>query len=196
VDFDFYATQTETTLNFNNIPTIASWRGRYVLGASRFTSQKRLDLVIWSAKWLGLPVVIAGAGPELVNLQSLAKRLSVDAYFALNPSKEFLRDLYQNSAFFAYPPVEDFGIMPVEAMASGAAVLGLNKGGTSESVVDGETGVLIPEFSQDYVLKAWDTLRRISSDACRSRALKFDEANFQLNLLREIEIALVKVGEA
>jgi glycosyltransferase involved in cell wall biosynthesis len=115
----------------------------FVLGASRFVPYKRLDDVIRVGEAIGRPVVLAGKGPALSDLQKAAVAASVPVHFVLAPSDALLYALYQATALFVFPAVEDFGIMPVEAMAAGAPVLAQADGGAAESVVPGVTGALV-----------------------------------------------------
>ena len=115
----------------------------FVLGASRFIPYKRLEDVIQVGEAVGRPVVLAGKGPDLPDLQEAAAAAAVPVHFVLAPSDALLYALYQPTALFVFPAVEDFGIMPVEAMAAGAPVLAQAEGGAAESVVPGVTGALI-----------------------------------------------------
>lgn len=167
----------------------APWRGRlaghdasemdalpsdYVLGASRFIPYKRLDLVIRTGELLGLPVVLAGKGPELERLRALAATASVPVHFVLAPSHPLLYSLYENATLYVFPAVEDFGIMPVEAMAAGAPVLAQSFGGAAESVVPGVTGGLATFASdselQDAAAVALATDRAARQEHARSFA--------------------------
>ncbi len=121
---------------------LASLPEGFVLGASRFVSYKRLDLVVRAGEAAGRPVVLAGRGPELGRLQELARTASVPVYFVDYPSTPLLYALYQATAVLVFPAIEDFGIMPVEAMAAGGAVLAHEVGGTAETVLPGKTGAL------------------------------------------------------
>jgi glycosyltransferase involved in cell wall biosynthesis len=125
----------------------------FALGASRFIPYKRLDTVIRTGEVLGLPVVLAGKGPELDRLRVLAADATVPVHFVLAPSGPLLWALYQRASLYVFPAVEDFGIMPVEAMAAGAAVLAPGVGGTAETVVDGVTGALV-DFASDTEIGA------------------------------------------
>ena len=87
-------------------------------------------------------MVLAGRGPELGRLRYAAAAARVPVPFVDRPSAALLRALYQQAAVFVFPAIEDFGIMPVEAMAAGAPVLAQEMGGTAESVVPGLTGAL------------------------------------------------------
>ena len=115
----------------------------FVLGASRFIPYKRLDQVINVGEAVGLPVVLAGHGPELATLQAAAAAATVPVRIIQTPSKEMLYALYQAAMLYVFPAVEDFGIMPVEAMAAGTPVLGPILGGAAESVEAGRTGALV-----------------------------------------------------
>ena len=137
-------------VDVEQIQSVADWRTRlddeeaaqlaalpssFLLGASRFIPYKRLDLVIQAGEAADLPVVLAGKGPERAALEAAAERASVPVHFVHAPSWALLFALYQQALLFVFPAVEDFGIMPVEAMAAGAPVLAQAVGGTSESVV-------------------------------------------------------------
>jgi glycosyltransferase involved in cell wall biosynthesis len=131
-----------TRLDDEETAQLASLPSSFVLGASRFIPYKRLDLVIQAGEAADLPVVLAGKGPERAALEAAAERASVPVHFVHAPSWALLFALYQQALLFVFPAVEDFGIMPVEAMAAGAPVLAQAVGGTSESVVPGVTGAL------------------------------------------------------
>ena len=81
-------------------------------------------------------------------------------------SDEEVRRLYQGSQAVLMPGVEDFGLVPVEAQACGRPVVALAEGGALESVIDGETGVLVAD---DSVEAFADALGAVSSRAVRFR---------------------------
>jgi glycosyltransferase involved in cell wall biosynthesis len=91
-----------------------------------------------------------------------------------------LVDLFQRCHAYLVPGIEDFGIAPVEAMAAGKPVVGFRAGGVTETVIDGQTGVLFD--SQDVralaeAIEGVDELR-LDPDAIRTRALEFDTSVF------------------
>jgi len=106
----------------------------YLLGASRFVMYKRLVRVIDAGVATGLPVVIAGNGPGEMELRSYAAEQGADVTFVIAPSDDLIRALYSNAIAYVFPAIEDFGIMPVEAMACGTPVIGSDIGGVHESV--------------------------------------------------------------
>jgi len=128
--------------------------GDFLLGASRFVPYKRLDQVIRLGAAVGLPVVIAGSGPEEHSLRSLARNLRVPVIFAIGPSDAMLYELYRRAHAYLFPPVEDFGIMPIESMALGGRVIVNAVGGTAESVADGVSGAAVHDFDDLTELSA------------------------------------------
>lgn len=104
----------------------------FVLGASRLIEYKRLDVAMQVGESLGLPVVIAGDGPYAVQLRALAKTMRVPVHFVGRVSDAALYTLYQRAQLFVFMAIEDFGIMPIEAMALGSRALVRDVGGTRE----------------------------------------------------------------
>lgn len=117
--------------------------GEYLLAAGRLVEYKRYDLAIQVAEAAGKPLIIAGGGPSLSHLKELASAAQVTVHFVHQPSDEDLRWLYANALALVYMGVEDFGIVPLEAMAFGTPVIGVNAGGLAETVLDGRTGFLV-----------------------------------------------------
>jgi glycosyltransferase involved in cell wall biosynthesis len=116
----------------------------FLLVVSALVPYKRLDLALAAARAEGLPLTIVGRGPELGRLRRLA---GPDVTFLGAVADEQIRDLYRRAAAVLLPGEEDFGMVPVEAQACGCPVVALGRGGALESVVDGVTGVLVPEPS-------------------------------------------------
>ncbi len=155
----------------------------FLLGASRFVPYKRLDSVIEMGNLTGTAVVIAGAGPDHERLRALGERSTVPVVFVDRPSHDLLIELYRRALAYVFPAIEDFGIMPVEAMACGTPVIGANRGGVAETVIDGVTGVLLPSFSsREDLLAAIATAEQLDRRAVRNRAQAFDEAVFDQHL--------------
>ena len=115
--------------------TVRALPPQFVLGASRFVPYKNVDAAISAGEILGLPVVLAGTGPDEPRLRALAERARTPVIFVGRVSDDLLIELYRRAALFVYMAVEDFGIMPVEAMACGTPVLVNEFGGARESVL-------------------------------------------------------------
>jgi glycosyltransferase involved in cell wall biosynthesis len=114
--------------------TKAALPSEFVLGASRLVGYKNLDAAIRAGEILRMPVVIAGTGPDEARLREVAGRSTVPVEFVGRVSDSLLVELYRRASLFVYMAVEDFGIMPVEAMACATPVLVNEIGGASESV--------------------------------------------------------------
>lgn len=155
----------------------------FVLGLSRFIPYKRLDLVIATGEAAGVPVVLAGGGPLRDELRARGEAASVPVFVIDSPSTPLVRDLLRLAAAVVFPPVEDFGIVPVEAMAAGTPVIANAEGGAQESVVDGVTGTLVHDFGPSTLRAAVEVATACSPDACRARALDFSEDAFAARLL-------------
>ncbi|MBT2498942.1 glycosyltransferase [Agromyces sp. ISL-38] len=150
----------------------------FLMAASRLVAYKRHDAVIRMGAVLGLPVVVVGSGPERERIQALAAVAVVPVHVLGRVSDELMRALFQRALAFVFPPVEDFGIIPVEAMAAGCPVIVNRIGGAAESVLDGITGVHYDPDDGAGLAAAVDAAGRISPDAARRRALDFDVARF------------------
>jgi glycosyltransferase involved in cell wall biosynthesis len=114
-------------------------RGRFLLAVGALVPYKRYDLAIAAAARLGRPLVLVGRGPEESRLRAMASG-SLEIRADLGP--EELRTLYRTCALYVQPGEEDFGISAVEALACGAPVVALSRGGARDIVRDGENGVL------------------------------------------------------
>lgn len=145
----------------------------FILGASRFVGYKRLDRVIDMGELVGLPVVIAGGGPEEAELRRRAATASIPVHFVIRPSDALLAQLYRSAAVFGFPPVEDFGLMPVEAQAAGTPALVNTRGGAGESVVHGVTGAVVDIDSDEEVRAGLELALGLSAESCRARARDF-----------------------
>jgi len=103
----------------------------YYLLAGAFAPYKRADLAIEACRRLGRPLVVAGSGPGEDRLRALA---GPEVRFAGRVSDDELATLFQGARALLFPGEEDFGIIPVEAMACGCPVIALGCGGALETV--------------------------------------------------------------
>lgn len=145
VDVAFF----QTFLNSKEI------KNGYLMSAGRFVPYKNHKQTILVASQLNRKVVLSGDGPECENLRMLARRLGVELEMHIAPSRECLANLLANASVFIHPAIEDFGILPIEALATGTPVVGLSLGSLPETINE-SSGVLVPNFDglADAVLEA------------------------------------------
>lgn len=164
--------------------TARSLPAQFVLGASRFVPYKNVDAAISAGEILGVPVVLAGTGPDEARLRAMAEQSRTPVVFVGRVSDNLLLELYRRAALFVYMAVEDFGIMPVEAMASGTPVLVNEVGGAREGVLAVGGGVTSgwrdSRFDDPAVVE-----KALSIDSKRAVAAvgSFSIASFRRNLL-------------
>lgn len=150
----------------------------YLLGIGRWIPYKRFDLMIAIAEAAGLPLVIAGSGPEEERLRQLAAGSSAEIHFEVRPERERLRELYWGARALLFPAHEDFGMIPVEAQACGTPVIGLARGGLLETVIDGETGFLIDGLDPAAYAAAVHRLGGLSTERIRAHSAEFSADRF------------------
>lgn len=154
----------------------------YLLGASRFVEYKQLESVITAGESANLPVVLAGAGPAEDFLRKMAQEASVPVHFVISPSDALLYALIQQAQVFVFPPVEDFGILPVESMALGTPVVVNTVGGAVESVTALEGGAAVARFHGKETSEAIHAASLKDMNKAKSRAEIFSEESFSRNL--------------
>ncbi|MEO8166637.1 MAG: glycosyltransferase [bacterium] len=151
-------------------------QGDYFLIVSAFVPYKRIDLAIEAFNITGDKLVIVGSGPDDERLRSMAK---ANIEFHGWQHDEKLKQYYAACRALVFPGEEDFGIVPLEAMASGKPVIAFAKGGALETVIDRDdlkTGVL---FGEQTSASLEDAIRRckntaFSPEQLRAHALSFD----------------------
>ncbi len=155
----------------------------FLLGASRFVPYKRLDFVIRTASALKLPVVLAGGGPGKQHLLACAEQSAVPVIFVDSPSNPMLYSLYQRCLAYVFPAVEDFGIMPVEAMAAGAPVVAPSIGGAAEIVALTNGGTTAaPDGTPNEWAEAAETAAGLDRTAVSDGARRFSNSRFRSEL--------------
>lgn len=160
----------------------------YFLIISRLVSYKKIDIAIKACNILKLPLIIIGEGPSKKYLQKIAGSTIEFLGWQSDQNKiEYLR----NSRALIFPGEEDFGIVPVEAMAAGKPVIAFNKGGVKESVVENETGIFFDELTSKSLISAIRQFmvqeNRFDKDTIVKQAGKFSKDNFKQAILKEVE---------
>ena len=138
----------------------------YFLIVSRLQSYKRIDLAVQAASRLGLPLRIVGRGPDEARLRALAG--PTVEFLGRVPDAERVR-LLQRCTALIVPGSEDFGLTALEAQAAGRPVIAYGAGGSLETVVEGQTGCLLPTSRPWRAW--WRRCARLRSRRLRSGAL-------------------------
>ena len=170
--------------------------GDFFLWVGELVPYKRPDIAIDAFRRLGLPLVVIG-GPG-----KMSRRLAQDAsnITFLGPTDfPTLRDHMARCRALVFPGEEDFGIVPVEAMASGRPVIAYRSGGALDTVVHGETGYLFAEQSVDALVAAVEDFQRLGlddlpSERLRLQASRFDEAHFRDGISRALRRGGIDIG--
>ena len=156
----------------------ASPRRDYILGMGRWIPYKNLHLVVEAADLLGMPVKIAGRGPDRSRIEAAAAAASVPVELVESPDDHALRDLYAHAACLVFPTVEDFGMVPVEAQATGTPVVALAAGGALETVVDGVSGAFASDARPDTIAAAARQAMSIDAEGPAKNAERFSQEAF------------------
>jgi glycosyltransferase involved in cell wall biosynthesis len=165
--------------------------GDYDLVVSALAPYKRLELVLDAYRGTGRKVKIVGWGPEEARLKAMAPG---EVAFLGSVDDGALRDLYRGCRAVLMPGVEDFGIVPLEAMACGRPAVVFGEGGGRESVVPGETGLLFHEPTAAALRAAVDSLDtvRFNSATLRQRAEAYRREVFEERFKALVDEALAE----
>jgi glycosyltransferase involved in cell wall biosynthesis len=161
--------------------------GGYFLSVSRLVKGKGVELVVKACSELNLPLKVVGGGPQLEALKKIAGRT---VEFLGPVSDSHLPGIYASAgALILAAADEDFGITPVEAMASGTPVLALRSGGYLETVVPGKTGEFFDEPTAESLKEALKKLdySKYKYDDLVKQAEKFSEENFKKQIIKLID---------
>ncbi|UCD73770.1 MAG: glycosyltransferase [Phycisphaerales bacterium] len=159
-------------------------REDWLLVVAALEPYKRTDIVIEAANRAGFPLKVVGSGSQAKSLREMAGE---NVQLLGRVSDEELRDLYRRARGLLFPQVEDFGIIAVEAQATGCPVLAYAAGGAVETVNE-QTGILFESQTTDGVIGAVEALegKRIDPDACRRNAERFSATVFDESIKFEI----------
>jgi glycosyltransferase involved in cell wall biosynthesis len=149
----------------------------FFLVTGRLVPYKRVDLAVRACRELDLPLMVVGTGSELARLRTLA---GPKAWFTGRVSDEEMADYYRRARALIHCAEEDFGLTPLESMASGRPVIAFNGGGARETVIEGRTGTFFDRQTVDALKDALSRFggMRFDSSDIRRHAGRFDEAVF------------------
>ena len=165
---------------------VANKLGDYYLAGGRLVAYKRFDLVIEVFNRLGLPLVIFGKGPYEDRLSAMAGN---NVKFVGHISDKEKAKLLAECIAFIHPQLEDFGLLPLEVMASGRPVIAYDRGGALETIVEGKTGIFFHEQTWEALLDAILNFKpeTYSSDEIRKWVQQFDMPQFKAKMKEYVE---------
>jgi len=166
-------------------------RGDYMLMVGELVAYKRPELAVEAFNRMQARLVVIGGGEMLNRI----RRLAGPTVEVLGPRPfEELRYYYARCRALIFPGEEDFGIVPVETMASGRPVIAYGRGGATETVVPGVTGFLFEEQTPEAIINAVEECLAIDFDPQKivQHARQFSRENFVTQMRREFDHLLAR----
>jgi len=154
-DVDFYSGQPPGTIAGRRTPD------DFYLIVSALAPYKRVDVATEAFRRLGRKLVVIGEGQES---KALRERSGPHVEFLGWRSNEDLRRYYQACRGLIFPGEEDFGIVPVEAMAAGCPVIAYRKGGALETIEENRTGIFFDHQTPEALIEAVERFEKKSFD--------------------------------
>ncbi|OIP68945.1 MAG: group 1 glycosyl transferase [Oscillatoriales cyanobacterium CG2_30_44_21] len=149
----------------------------YYLVSSRHLSYKRLDIIVEAFNDLGLPLIITGEGPETQKLQAIAHE---NIKFLGHVSDRDRCQLMAKAKSVIVAALEDYGLVPIEANASGTPVIAYGNGGVMDTQISGVTGLL---FEQQ-------TTASLKSAIIDAQAMQWDYAKIRDHAINNFSEAI------
>lgn len=154
------------------------WKiGDYFLLVSRLVPYKKVDIAIEAFNETGLPLKIIGTGVEMKRLKKMANK---NIEFLGQLTDEEVLGYYQTSMAVIFPQEEDFGLVPLEALACGKPVVAYGAGGAQETVTT-KVGRFFHPQTTKALIETLKNFKREDYDPeiCRKQAIKFDIVDFK-----------------
>lgn len=164
---------------------LSNSRQNFYLAVGRLTAYKKFDLIVDAFNQNGLPLKIVGTGGMMNKLKKIAK--SNIEFLGFIPDNELI-SLYTQAKALIFPQIEDFGIIPLEAMATGCPVIAYGKGGATETILHDKTGFFFYHQTVESLNLAIreSSKQTFNSELIREHASKFSQENFNHQILNFI----------
>jgi glycosyltransferase involved in cell wall biosynthesis len=166
--------------------------GDYYLMLGQIIPYKRVDVAVEAFNRSGRQLVIIGEGSDVPRLKAMAKP---NVRFLGFQEFDVIKGHYQRCRAFIFPGEEDFGITPLEAQASGRPVIAFGRGGSLETVVEGETGLFFEAQTPEELERALARFEAgdhaITPEKCVANASRFSAVRFRA----EIEAFVARAWE-
>ena len=169
--------------------TFSAHKEDFYLASARLLGYKRIDVIVEAFNWLGWKLVITGDGPERETLQARALK---NIQFLGHVSDADRKYLLAKSRSVIVTALEDYGLVPIEANASGTPVIAYGVGGVLDTQIHGKTGIFFKSQTPESLHAALLDAEKISWDysTIRHHALsRFSESVFFESVDRVIQSA-------
>ncbi|EHS49492.1 glycosyl transferase group 1 [Rhizobium sp. PDO1-076] len=164
--------------------------GDFYLCAGQIVPYKRIDLAVRAFTNMKRDLVVLGGGDDR-EIEALKREAGPTIRFVGQASFADLRSHLARCRALIFPGEEDFGIVPVEAMASGRPVIAYGRGGAMDTVVHGHTGILFKEQSVESLIDAVEIFEamehRFRPEAIQMHASQFSVLNFKSGMKKVID---------
>lgn len=150
----------------------------FVLVVSRLYDHKRVDVAIRACMETGKDLVIVGEGPDYKYLKKVANNCDNVKFIGFVRDDKEVRGLYSMAEVLLFCGIEDFGLVPVEAMAQGTPVFAYREGGVLETVKEGVSGEFFESEEELIKLLTNFDKRRYNPERIRKRAYLYTEERF------------------
>lgn len=151
----------------------------YYIIVSRIEPYKKIELAVEAFNKSGKSLVIIGVGSQEEYLKSIAKS---NIEFLGWQSDESVYEYMREAKAFVFPGEEDYGLTPIESMACGRPVVAFRKGGVTETVVEGKTGLFFdneaPESLNDAIDRLEKEYDKFTIKNCREQSEQFSKEKF------------------
>jgi glycosyltransferase involved in cell wall biosynthesis len=177
------------TTAFSIVPS--SELGDYYLMAGELVSYKKPDLAVRAFNDLKLKLIVIGGGEMLDEL----RRIAGPTVKVMGPQPfDVLKQHYSRCRALIFPGEEDFGMVPVEAMASGRPVVAFGRGGATETVADGLSGVFFTEQTTAAISEAVERVARLDTAPMKiaAHAAQFGRDKFLQRMGAHVDSLIAK----
>ncbi len=152
----------------------------YFITVSRLVPYKNVPLIVQAFNSLGLPLMVVGDGPDMYKIKKIARK---NIHIMGHVDTPTLSNLLSKARGFVFAAYEDFGISVVEAMASGVPVIAYGRGGASETVINGKTGIFFYEQKVECIEEAIKRFLKVEDKfdrkLIRKHSFKFGKKRFK-----------------